>query len=157
MNLLIDLMERRLLPDALIRVGIRHLNKQTLQREMQGNVAERLKRKKQLFDFLTTQPIAIETDTANQQHYELPPGFFKLVMGSHLKYSCCLWGDDVENLDQAEVRALSITSQRAGLKDGMKILELGCGMGQSVNMDGGILPQRSYYIGFQFQLAARVY
>jgi cyclopropane fatty-acyl-phospholipid synthase-like methyltransferase len=31
-------------------------------------------------------PIAIETDKAKTQHYELPTTFFKLVLGKHLKY-----------------------------------------------------------------------
>ena len=30
--------------------------------------------------------IAIQTDKAKEQHYELPTSFFKLVLGEHLKY-----------------------------------------------------------------------
>jgi cyclopropane fatty-acyl-phospholipid synthase-like methyltransferase len=36
---------------------------------------------------LEDMPIAIETDKAKAQHYELPTTFFKLVLGRNLKYS----------------------------------------------------------------------
>jgi cyclopropane fatty-acyl-phospholipid synthase-like methyltransferase len=35
---------------------------------------------------LEEMPVAIETDTAKAQHYELPTKFFKLVLGRNLKY-----------------------------------------------------------------------
>lgn len=74
-------------------------------------------------------PLAIETRAANEQHYELPPAFFQRVLGSHLKYSCCFWNNFTQGLDEAEAAALAITVERAGLQDGMDILELGCGWG----------------------------
>jgi cyclopropane-fatty-acyl-phospholipid synthase len=74
-------------------------------------------------------PIAIKTQKANEQHYEIPPAFFQQVLGRHLKYSGCYWPAGVENLDQAEERMLDLTCRRAQLTDGIKILELGCGWG----------------------------
>jgi len=35
----------------------------------------------------------VATDAANEQHYELPPGFFTRVLGPRLKYSSCIWPD----------------------------------------------------------------
>jgi hypothetical protein len=35
---------------------------------------------------LEEMPIAVETDKAKEQHYELPTSFFKLVLGENLKY-----------------------------------------------------------------------
>ena len=55
--------------------------------------------------------------------------FFQEVLGKHLKYSGCYWPDGVKNLDQAEEQMLALTCERAGLSDGMEILELGCGWG----------------------------
>jgi cyclopropane-fatty-acyl-phospholipid synthase len=74
-------------------------------------------------------PIALSVDKANEQHYELPPRFFELILGSQRKYSCCFYADADSSLDQAEERALALTAEHAGLADGQRILELGCGWG----------------------------
>jgi cyclopropane-fatty-acyl-phospholipid synthase len=74
-------------------------------------------------------PIAVHTDAANAQHYELPPEFFALILGPRRKYSCCLYPGDDTTLDQAEVYALDETCVHADLADGQTILELGCGWG----------------------------
>lgn len=74
-------------------------------------------------------PIAVHTADANRQHYELPPGFFGLVLGPRRKYSCCFYDNPDATLAEAEVRALEITCERAQLADGQRILELGCGWG----------------------------
>jgi cyclopropane-fatty-acyl-phospholipid synthase len=68
-------------------------------------------------------------DKANEQHYELPAGFFGEVLGSHRKYSSGFWPAADCTLDQAEAAALALTCERAGLADGQEVLELGCGWG----------------------------
>ncbi|WP_343615490.1 cyclopropane-fatty-acyl-phospholipid synthase family protein [Novosphingobium sp.] len=74
-------------------------------------------------------PIAEHTDTANQQHYELPPRFFELTLGPKRKYSCCLFPHGDETLAEAEDAALDATIDHADLAEGQAILELGCGWG----------------------------
>lgn len=74
-------------------------------------------------------PVATHTNDANRQHYEVPPEFFSLVLGTHRKYSCCFYADETTSLDGAEIAALAETVDHAGLADGMDILELGCGWG----------------------------
>ena len=74
-------------------------------------------------------PIAQQAEDANRQHYEVPTCFFQLVLGKRMKYSCCLWPPAVTTLDQAEEVMLQLTCQRAGIQDGMRILDLGCGWG----------------------------
>jgi cyclopropane-fatty-acyl-phospholipid synthase len=74
-------------------------------------------------------PIASFTEAANEQHYELPPEFFALVLGPRRKYSSCLYDDGIRTLAAAEDRALAETAAHAGLADGQAILELGCGWG----------------------------
>ena len=73
--------------------------------------------------------VAEHADAANAQHYELPAEFFRICLGPRLKYSCCLYPTGAETLEEAEVLALSETCAHAGLEDGQKILELGCGWG----------------------------
>jgi len=74
-------------------------------------------------------PIAIDVAAANVQHYEIPEDFFALVLGPQRKYSCCLYSDGNDTLIEAEERALAVTAAHAGLADGQRILELGCGWG----------------------------
>lgn len=74
-------------------------------------------------------PIAIKTEDAKSQHYELPTSFFKLVLGKHLKYSCCLFSDNSNNLEDAEKAMLELYCERAKLKDGHAVLDVGCGWG----------------------------
>jgi cyclopropane-fatty-acyl-phospholipid synthase len=78
---------------------------------------------------LRESPIAIETEAANEQHYEVPSAFYEYALGKHLKYSSCYWDDQTENLDQAEAKMLGLTMARAELQNGQHILELGCGWG----------------------------
>jgi cyclopropane-fatty-acyl-phospholipid synthase len=74
-------------------------------------------------------PVATNVQAANQQHYELPADFFALTLGPRRKYSCCLYPTGEETLTEAETLALAATVERADLKDGQQILELGCGWG----------------------------
>jgi cyclopropane-fatty-acyl-phospholipid synthase len=82
-----------------------------------------------LVEQLRHSPVAIETQAANEQHYELPSEFFSSVLGRHLKYSSCYFDAGVTSLDDAEARMLALTCERARLADGDRILELGCGWG----------------------------
>lgn len=129
MSLLIDMAENGLLPDRLIRFGIRRLDKKRLQEEHQEDRVHLLRSRDRLIAKMRQSPIAIQTHKANEQHYEVPAAFFEQVLGRHLKYSGCYWPDGVVNLDQAEERMLDLSCRRAEMSNGMKILELGCGWG----------------------------
>ena len=78
---------------------------------------------------LESGPITVNADDANRQHYELPPEFFRLVLGPRLKYSCCYGPRPSADLAGAEEAMLALTAERAGLADGQDILDLGCGWG----------------------------
>jgi cyclopropane-fatty-acyl-phospholipid synthase len=129
MKLLNALADHGVLPDALIRHGIRRLDKQRLKSEQPVSPSAHDDRRRQFVRMMHNSPIALSPEKPNQQHYEVPPAFFQLVLGKHLKYSSCLWEDDVRTLDQAEARMLAVTATRAEITDGMHILELGCGWG----------------------------
>ncbi|TWT47148.1 Cyclopropane-fatty-acyl-phospholipid synthase [Thalassoglobus neptunius] len=121
--------EQRLIPDSLVRMGIRRLLIQRL-REMRFDTPKDAEDNLRKFlDQCALSRIAEMPQKANEQHYEVSARFFQQVLGPHLKYSCCHWGDSVSTLQQAEEEALSITCERAALEDGMSILELGCGWG----------------------------
>jgi cyclopropane-fatty-acyl-phospholipid synthase len=121
--------ERGWLPDALVRFGIRALCRRRLAAELSGDAEERAARFQAGIESLRASPIAIHTDAANAQHYELPPAFFQLCLGTRLKYSCAYFERGDESLDQAEEAMLERYAERAELCDGQNILELGCGWG----------------------------
>jgi cyclopropane-fatty-acyl-phospholipid synthase len=126
---LIGLAERGLLPDSLLRLGIRRMCAQRLHEERAGDTEAAWARYKQCLTALRESPVAIFTDAANTQHYELPPRFFELCLGKRLKYSSCYFSNGDESLDQAEEAMLTLYGERAQLADGQNILELGCGWG----------------------------
>jgi len=123
------LLEKNILPDWIIRIGIRRLLAQRLRDEHKENAFEQQDHLMKLIDFLKASPIAVNTHDANEQHYEVPTEFFQLVMGKHMKYSSGYWKHDNVSFDQSEEDMLEMTTERAELKDGMNILELGCGWG----------------------------
>ena len=81
------------------------------------------------FEELKNSPIAISTNDANEQHYEVPASFFKYVMSDNLKYSCCWYENDSDDLMQAEINMIEKTISRAEITSNQKILDLGCGWG----------------------------
>jgi len=126
---LIGLAERGLLPDWAIRAGIRRLCAQRLREEHAPDAPAAWTRFQQCLGNLRESAVAIHTDAANAQHYELPPRFFELCLGKRLKYSSCYYPRGDETLEQAEEAMLSLYGERAQLADGQDVLELGCGWG----------------------------
>ncbi|WP_372794007.1 cyclopropane-fatty-acyl-phospholipid synthase family protein [Pontiella sp.] len=124
-----ELAEKGKMPDAAVRDGIRKLLRDRIRMESRASAADQLEA---VFDFIRMMengPIAAAADTANEQHYEVPSELFQLFLGPHLKYSCGYWPEAETTLPQSEEHMLELTCRRAGIADGMDILELGCGWG----------------------------
>lgn len=120
--------ERGLIPDWLVRRGIRRLLRHRLQQESDGSGSGSLDVER-FADELRSSPIAIEADSANEQHYEVPAAFYERVLGPRLKYSCGYWPNSETQLAESEDLMLDMTCRRAELEDGMDVLDLGCGWG----------------------------
>ena len=121
-------LERDLLPDWLVRFGIRRLLAARLREEQLGGVEAQAGRLMGLVEQLRRSPVAMRTDAANEQHYEVPAEFYGHVLGPNMKYSCALWSG-ASSLEEAETAMLDLTCRRACLEDGQDVLELGCGWG----------------------------
>ena len=128
-KLLIKLAEKGLLPDAFIRLGISRLCGQRLVEAKAAGAKAMEEKHQEWINLLKESPVALVPEKANEQHYEVPPRLFELVLGSNLKYSSGYWPQGTSSLDQSEVKMLKLTSERACLSDGQQILELGCGWG----------------------------
>ncbi len=124
-----SLLEKNLLPDALIRIGIRQLLAKTLVDKRPTDPELCQAQLMQHIAGLRDSPIAIQTRDANEQHYEVPTAFYQKCLGKNLKYSSGYWPEGVSTLDEAEDTMLALTAFRAELADGQDILELGCGWG----------------------------
>ena len=122
MSVLVNLAERGIFPDALLRVGIRRLvskRKSHLQHGIgvvEPSVLEQL-------------ALAVHTDKANEQHYEVPSALFEHALGPRLKYSSCYYHTAKTTLAEAEDAMLALSGKHAMLEDGQDVLELGCGWG----------------------------
>ena len=126
---LVEWTEIGLLPDNVIRHGIRRLLRGRLE-DIDAFDCERVAQGRERFiSMMDASEIAPVPDLANDQHYEVPAEFFRQVLGQRLKYSCGYWPAGVSSLDDAETAALTVTGARAQLADGQSVLDLGCGWG----------------------------
>ncbi|NIR52746.1 class I SAM-dependent methyltransferase [candidate division KSB1 bacterium] len=122
-------LDRNLLPDWLIRTGIRRLLASRLRDERQKHDRKKGAYHSKIIQEMNQSPIVLNTNLPNRQHYDVPVEFFRRVLGKWLKYSCGYWSNGVETLEEAEEAMLKLTCQRARITDGQKILDLGCGWG----------------------------
>lgn len=121
--------EQGRLPDRVVRSGIRHLLRQRLAELHSGDAEAGARITQEFLAQMRAAELAPLPEKANEQHYEVPAAFFAQVLGPHRKYSSCHWPPGVDRLADAEAAALATTCDRAGLQDGQRVLELGCGWG----------------------------
>ena len=126
---LISLAEKRFLPDFIVRTGIKYFLNQKLNIEKKKFGDNPKSEKNKWIEEMKKSPIALFTNKANEQHYEVPPEFFRISLGPNLKYSCAYWDTEINNLADAEEKMFKIYIERSGIKNGMSILDLGCGWG----------------------------
>ena len=125
----IDFAERGLMPDFFIRTGIRGLCRKRLEQCKTDDCEANAQLVEDYIRSVDQAPLAVLTEKANEQHYEVPAAFYHKVLGQNLKYSSCYFEDFVSDLTTAENKALELTCEHADLEDGQQILELGCGWG----------------------------
>jgi len=62
------------------------------------------------------------------EHYDLSNEFFSLLLDKSMTYSCAMFTKEL-SLHQAQLRKFEVICQKLGLKEGMRVLEIGCGWG----------------------------
>ena len=137
--LFFDAFERNQLPDFLTRIGIRQLLQGRLEEERQADNTAQQARLLAFVEELKASPIAVNTDDANEQHYEVPARFYEVVLGKYSKYSSALYpsagtppAQAAALLDEAEDRMLRLYAERAQLdklEGSFRLLDMGCGWG----------------------------
>jgi cyclopropane-fatty-acyl-phospholipid synthase len=127
--MLISAAESGRLPDPLLRAAIELRLRNKVRHESRGGATGIAERKRALLDERAAGPITTHVSDANEQHYEVPSDFFRLILGPRLRYSCCYWPDSVGGIASAEEAALDQTVTRARIQNGDRVLELGSGWG----------------------------
>jgi cyclopropane-fatty-acyl-phospholipid synthase len=122
-------LNKNLIPDFLIRKQIKNLLKQRLKDENKSTQELQHLHFTNYWKGLAQSPIAIHTQAANEQHYEVPTEFYQFIMGKRMKYSSGYWKDDNSSFQESEDSMLELYIDRTEFFDGMKLLDLGCGWG----------------------------
>ena len=128
-QLAFDLTEQGMMPDVVLRRGIRLLLKQRLKEISSSDVEIMADLQSQFIQQMKESAIALVPEKANEQHYEVPAEFYARALGARKKYSSAYWPEGVTTLNEAEKQGLAKTCGHARLEDGQTILELGCGWG----------------------------
>lgn len=63
-----------------------------------------------------------------EQHYDAGNELYKRMLDKRMLYTCAYW-KNAQSLDEAQEAKLDLICKKIGLKEGMKVLELGCGFG----------------------------
>eukprot|EP01041_Mallomonas_annulata_P010599 gene10599-22133_t len=127
--LVLPVVERNLVPDPVVRYGVRVQLAGQLDALKTLSLEQQVKKEIDFVKELKGMGIAIAQDDANKQHYEVPDEFYQLCLGPCMKYSSCYFPTPTTTLEEAEVIMLDMYCERAGLQDGMNIVDLGCGWG----------------------------
>ncbi|MDD2833222.1 MAG: cyclopropane-fatty-acyl-phospholipid synthase [Methylotenera sp.] len=125
----IKMAEKGLIPDGVIRQGIRRLSQKRLEEIRAADCEQSIRVETDFITAMNAAPIALVPELANAQHYEVPAEFFQICLGRHRKYSSSFWLPETRTLDEAEANALHLSCEHADLANGQRILELGCGWG----------------------------
>ncbi|CAG7626750.1 class I SAM-dependent methyltransferase [Rhodococcus opacus] len=66
---------------------------------------------------------------AISHHYDVGNGFYRLVLGESMTYSCAYWAEPSADLDAAQYAKCDLVARKLGLTAGMRVLDVGCGWG----------------------------
>lgn len=128
-KLILKALETGVVPERLTRAWIRNMCARSLERASLGEVEARHAVFRQIYKEMKMGAVLRHKTDLDSLDLEMDPAFFELFLGKRLNEGCCYFPTGAEDLDDAEDTMLWMTSDRARIRDGMKILELGCGWG----------------------------
>jgi cyclopropane-fatty-acyl-phospholipid synthase len=69
---------------------------------------------------------------AISHHYDVSNRFYEWVLGPSMAYTCAVYPDQDATLEQAQAHKFDLVARKLGLKEGMRLLDVGCGWGGMV-------------------------
>ncbi|MFC7330055.1 class I SAM-dependent methyltransferase [Marinactinospora rubrisoli] len=69
---------------------------------------------------------------AIHHHYDVSNAFYELVLGPSMTYTCAVYPTEQATLEQAQAHKYELVSRKLGLREGMRLLDVGCGWGGMV-------------------------
>jgi cyclopropane-fatty-acyl-phospholipid synthase len=64
-----------------------------------------------------------------RHHYDLPAEFFSLFLDASMTYSCAIFSRGARTLEEAQETKLEVVCTKLGLREGERLLDVGCGWG----------------------------
>jgi cyclopropane-fatty-acyl-phospholipid synthase len=65
-------------------------------------------------------------------HYDVSNDFYRLILGPSMTYSCAVFENESDSLEQAQSNKYELICRKLGLRSGMRLLDIGCGWGGMV-------------------------
>ena len=66
---------------------------------------------------------------AVRHHYDVSNEFFELLLGETMVYSCAFFGGGASSLKEAQEEKLETVARKLALREGERVLDVGCGWG----------------------------
>ncbi len=69
---------------------------------------------------------------AISHHYDVSNRFYEWVLGPTMAYTCACYPRENATLEEAQVNKFDLVARKLGLREGMRLLDVGCGWGGMV-------------------------
>ena len=69
---------------------------------------------------------------AISHHYDVSNRFYEWVLGPSMTYTCACFPSEHASLEEAQEHKYDLVARKLGLKEGMRLLDVGCGWGGMV-------------------------
>jgi cyclopropane-fatty-acyl-phospholipid synthase len=69
---------------------------------------------------------------ATAHHYDIANAFYELVLGPSMTYTCAVYPRPDATLEEAQAEKYDLVARKLGLREGMRLLDVGCGWGGMV-------------------------